>query len=372
MASLSTLKLRVVQARYGDCLILECGTGKRRKYVLVDGGPGDVYQPNLREELKKIVQNGGQVDLLVLTHIDNDHVVGLLDFMKELKLLQTAGKPWLIPVKRIWHNAFKKMMPEIGSEASDLEEEVAATPVSATPEEVAMSGESSFGVGEGIKLQLAEDLFKIPGNFAFKDGIICIGKNAPQPVRLGSLRLWMIGPNAENLASLREKWFAWLKTQKGEVSFGEVAVAPDDSVNNLSSIMFVAEQSGRRVLMTGDGRSEDIISGLERAGLLQPGGTTHVDVMKVPHHGSIRNCVGDLFDRVLADTYVMSADGHNGNPDWETLELLVDAACRQNRDIKIFATNWTPSLKKLVAERPAPANHYTLAVMEEGITSELL
>lgn len=366
----SSLKLRVVQARYGDCLILECGYGKRKKHILVDGGPGKVYRPYLRGELEQIARGGGQIDLLVLSHIDNDHVLGLLELMTELKGQHQKGQPWIVPVKRIWHNAFKKLVPEAGEEADGIEEELLVRPNPAEegdPEEPV-----DFGVGEGVKLNLADQLLGIPRNSVYKDGMIRTGQR-PQPVRLAGIRMWILGPSEKNLRALKGKWVTWLAARRGEVTFDpQASIEPDDSVNNLSSIMFLAEQGGRRILMTGDGRSQDIIDGLEAAGLLEPGGTIHVDVMKVPHHGSARNCVGELFDRVQADVYVLSADGRHGNPDTETLEWLVDAAFRQNRDIELYATNWTKSLEELVEKRPEAQNHYRLRVMERGKHSEVI
>ncbi len=51
----------------------------------------------------------------------------------------------------------------------------------------------------------------------------------------------------------------------------------------------------------------------------------HVDLLKLPHHGSCRNNTAELLTRVTADTYVISADGKHGNPDLETLERLAEA-----------------------------------------------
>jgi beta-lactamase superfamily II metal-dependent hydrolase len=136
--------------------------------------------------------------------------------------------------------------------------------------------------------------------------------------------------------------------------------------------MFLAESGRRRILLTGDGLGDDVVAGLEAAGLMAPGGTFKVDILKVPHHGSARNVVGKLFDRVLADTYVLSANGKYGNPDYQSLIWLVDAAVRQGRDIEIFATNPTDSLARLVSERPPASNHYHLTIMEKGATSVVL
>ena len=47
------LKLRVVQAAYGDRLILELGSPAQPKYILIDGGPPDIYQRHLKGELQR-------------------------------------------------------------------------------------------------------------------------------------------------------------------------------------------------------------------------------------------------------------------------------------------------------------------------------
>ena len=51
----------------------------------------------------------------------------------------------------------------------------------------------------------------------------------------------------------------------------------------------------------------------------------HVDVLKVPHHGSSNNLDDDFFERIIADHYVFSGDGEHGNPERETLEMLFKA-----------------------------------------------
>lgn len=372
------LSLRVVQARYGDCLIVEHGTGKRRKHILIDGGPPNVYKPYLKPELQAIAAAGGQIDLMVLTHIDNDHAVGLIDFMKDLKAQREQGQAQLIQVKRIWHNAFQKILPEAGQEAADLEAIVLNQPVDAPPLEGALPnppadeeefdpGAVEFGVKEGVQLELADHFFSIPRNFGFSNGLVEL-ETARRPERLAALRMWVLGPSRANLDDLRATWLRWLDDQAGRVSFDVTTpvVKPDDSVNNLSSIMLLFEGYGRSLLLAGDGRSKDIIAGLEGVGKLPPGGTCRVDVLKVPHHASARNAVGELFDRVLADTYVISADGRYGNPDWQTLVWLMEAARRQEREIRIVATNWTAGLRRLTEEYPSESSRYTLDVLAEG------
>ena len=99
----------------------------------------------------------------------------------------------------------------------------------------------------------------------------------------------------------------------------------DESVYNLSSIVVLAEAHGKRLLLTGDGRGDHTLQGLEKAGLLKKGGTVEVDVLKMPHHGSERNIDSDYFEKIRAKHYVISADGKFDNPDIGTLEMISKA-----------------------------------------------
>jgi hypothetical protein len=44
----------------------------------------------------------------------------------------------------------------------------------------------------------------------------------------------------------------------------------------------------------------------------------------MPHHGSDRNVDRIFFRRITADHYVFSGDGEHGNPERETLQMLLD------------------------------------------------
>ena len=365
------IKLRVIQARYGDCLILESGAGKRRKYILVDGGPSKVYQPYLRPELEQIAAQGGRLGLVILTHVDTDHVIGLLEMMRDLKQQRASGQPGPVEIDAMWHNAFQQIMPEIGQEAAVIEEDVHLSVPADELQDV------SFGIGDGEQLRLADDVLGIPRNAAYPDPEKLVRlESAPRPLRMLGMRLWVLGPTTANLETLKRAWLDWVASHAA-VSFavGE-EVKPDDSVNNLSSIMLLAESGSgkklRRILLTGDGLGSDVVAGLESAGLLKSGAAFHVDILKLPHHGSARNVIGprgnpaDFFDRVLANTYLISADGRHDNPDWDTLCWLTDASSRQHRPIEIVATNPTDNLTRLLAERPPENYCYHLTILSSG------
>ena len=67
--------IRVIQANYGDCFILEYETDGNNSYALIDGGPAGTYSDDLRGELQRVSDAGGKLDFLAISHVDRDHIL---------------------------------------------------------------------------------------------------------------------------------------------------------------------------------------------------------------------------------------------------------------------------------------------------------
>ena len=359
------LRLRIVQAEYGDCLILEFGTASKPRYILIDGGPETIYDLHLRGELEHIKSTGGKLDLAMLSHVDNDHVVGLLDLVTELRQQRANGTAETIAIDALWLNSFKQT---IGS-GNDIEARVSAL-MTAAGSSARMMGATDMavkGISEGHQLRLAAATLKIPLNPGIAQGLVCVD-DMPKAVPFGNLRLQVVGPTKQNLQELREDWLAWLQKHEDAVASGDprVAAMADRSIPNLSSIMVLARAHGKKILLTGDGRGDHLLQGLEQAKLLDANGKLHVHVLKAAHHGSDRNVTKKFFERITADTYVLSANGTNGNPDLATLIWIVESARKRHKKVELVATNRTPSTDKLLEEYDPAKYYYHLTVMESG------
>ena len=103
------IKLHVVQAEYGDSLILESGVGKNSTTILIDGGPYQTFEKHLKPTLQKLPIEG-KLDLVVLSHIDNDHIIGLLDLLEEIKTQREEGTKELVKISKLWHNSFNDLL----------------------------------------------------------------------------------------------------------------------------------------------------------------------------------------------------------------------------------------------------------------------
>lgn len=359
------LRLQVVQAEYGDCLILEFGTPLNPRYILIDGGPATIYERHLRAALGNISRAGGKLDLAILSHVDNDHVIGLLDLMAELREQRASGQEETIAIDALWHNAFSQT---IGS-GNDIEVrlKMLLANAAAVGQAMTVAGMAVAGIGEGQRLRLAATALGIPINPGFTHDLISVDE-VSEAILLGNLSLQVVGPTQENLEELRDEWLDWLDKNEDGLATGDpfLAAMADRSVPNLSSIMVLAEAEGKRVLLTGDGRGDHLLQGLGQANLLSPQGGLHVDVLKVPHHGSDRNATRKFFKTVTADTYVISANGKHGNPDLATLIWIVEAAREEERAIEILVTNETPSTHKLVEEYDPEEYGYQLTEMKKA------
>ena len=103
------LSLHVIQAEFGDCFILELKSENQSTTILIDGGPSQTFQNHLKPTLQKLDLNGN-IDLMVLSHIDNDHIVGLIDLLNEIENQRERGIKELVNIRRIWYNSFKNLL----------------------------------------------------------------------------------------------------------------------------------------------------------------------------------------------------------------------------------------------------------------------
>lgn len=331
------LILEALRAKHGDAILLHHGTAGRRRLVLVDGGPPGVYPDALKPRLEQLRKQQKlaetvplEIDLVMVSHLDADHIAGVLELMQKLRD-QEGPKSWKI--HRLWHNAFDDI---IGNKDVSVAQVNGALSPASFSDVLAPEGSLVLSsVGQGRDLRKLADAFRLGGNPPFA-GLLMQGH---PPVKIGNLTLTVIAPDRKRLEKLQADWDKKikpiLKTETARKA--EIAEYIDRSVYNLSSIVVLVESAGKRILLTGDGRGDHTLEGLKAAGLLGTDGKLHVDILKCPHHGSIRDVEQDYFDTIVADHYVISADGQFDNPDVDTLKLI--SAARPDDKFTLHLTN---------------------------------
>lgn len=345
--------LDVRRARKGDCLLLHFGSKAKPGLVMIDGGPKSVYEPHLKPRLMELraargldAQRPLPVDLVMISHVDDDHIRGILDLTRELR--EAPGAP-LVRIRRLWHNSFDKV---IGKNPKELTANVAAQfgpaslegdlPGDATvdsddeEETVVSTIKVLASIPQGYQLRLDAEALDLQVNPEFGEKLVLAARD--DVALTNGLTFSIAGPMQPELLALQKKHDEWLKELKAKGKTPEEALAAyvDKSVTNLSSLVMIAKAGGKTMLLTGDARGDKILEGLELIGALPQGQTLHVDLLKVPHHGSANNVKREFFERITADHYVFSGDGEHGNPEREALKMLFDA--RGNAKFAIHLT----------------------------------
>lgn len=323
------LRLEMLPAEHGDCLLLEYGPGKSRRHrILFDGGPETAYR-EIRERLLQLPLSKAKkqrvIDLLVVTHIDADHIEGVI------KLLQD-DEVALHP-KDVWFNDWNHLA---GLESGTT------IPERLGPEQ-----------GEFLGAMLLEQDRK--WNAAFKGRTVMVPPDPEQPLLAwsgpGGLKLTVLSPTLDTLLDLKRTWkkaieaagftpgdkekaleqFAarrWAK-DPDRVRLGDETKRKtlDHSQANGSSIAVLAEYRGRRLLLTGDAFADVLRQNIERlAAERDEAGTPFaVDAWKLSHHGSTKNMTPQLMAALTTPVYCVSTNGKRfKHPDREALAILAE------------------------------------------------
>lgn len=361
------LKLIVVQAEFGDCLLLQSSDGGNLISILIDGGPSQTYEKNLKPTLNTLLASKN-LDLVILSHIDNDHVLGLLDLFEAIKKEKESGGSEVLKVSGLWHNSFGDL---IGSNSYDnklMGNLFSSNQFFAFGNDIKIARLPAIsalkGISEGRDLSKLAQILGIPINPQFGGDIIVTDHKA---IELDGMKFHILGPTQKNLEKLRKIWNDWLRSHPQLVvtpkDFGALQVL-DASITNLSSIMFMVESDGKKLLFTGDGLGRDVLEVLSEKKMLTSEGRLHVDILKVPHHGSERNVSEQFFATVTADVYIISANGRDDNPSFLTLKWIIESGKKYRRKVTIVATNKTESIKKALQLYDSKKFQYKFVFLE--------
>lgn len=301
-------RLSVFPAEDGDCLLLTYGDQAPFRHVIVDGGRASTY-PLLRERLERIRDDGEEVELLVLSHVDADHIEGVL------KLALDPDLP-VVP-KRVWYNGYDQM-----------------------------EGLQAFSFAQGDKYSACLKELGWPVNADFGGGAVSV-EGRPEPFELAGLMITLVSPDIEHLRTLRSKWASWRTSDAAKKAARELRAAPgvqimgrkpmpsvldveklaaatptDPEPPNGSSIAFIAEWGGRRILFAADAHPDLLADSLGR--LAGPEGKVPVNLFKVSHHGSHGNTTRDVVERLDCSEFLISTNGtRHGHPDPEAIARLL-------------------------------------------------
>lgn len=369
------MKVTVFHATDGDCLLVASSDNPPRR-LLVDGGRQTSYEKNTRDVLGQLRGTGQRLDIVCVSHIDDDHITGILRLVEDevewraFDFLQTLDPDAPEPraarppeIGEVWHNGLFRL---VGDDIAPVVESVlasVATVLAGSPDERLRDLASELddlATGERASMELSRRLSPDQLGIALNpptDGLLMKREatgplTAAEKVTLGSLKIFLLGPSQDDIDKLRVSWQKWIDDNQIALEKLQAEMLADEerlgtlsprivanpmldqalgeglskvTEANLASLMLLVEEGALSVLLTGDGVSSEILAGLERHGKLDTDGRIHVKVLKVQHHGALANVETDFVKRVTADHYVFCGNGAHHNPEVEVVEAFANA-----------------------------------------------
>jgi beta-lactamase superfamily II metal-dependent hydrolase len=239
------VKLKVFFAGDGDCLLLTSADGH---HALIDGGRTDPFRKNAWPLLQTFAANGEPIDLVVVSHIDGDHISGvlwLLELVAEwtrFEFQSGAGQnprakrpkqPKPPDIEGLWHNSWRAQLGALAGQieavAASVNDGLATATYRRTqPARQAIEALQDLGesITQGVELlRTVDEDTPVPRNRGFKDDLVML-QDPLKKQALGSTTLRVIGPGEEHLDALREEWRKWLDTTAGKRAAREEAERP--------------------------------------------------------------------------------------------------------------------------------------------------
>lgn len=298
---MGSIAVKILPAGYGDSFLIEFDNGVT---ILVDGGTRVSMQNNIGIIEQSYSQN--QENYVMLTHVDNDHVMGIIHIFERHN--EVCNK-----IKGVFFNSFsdlKKLTPNI----VDM------------PPQISINDSQSSLTGYRQGIALEEKFLSL--------GIDTHSNIAGAKFLLNEVAINILSPGVESMS----RYSTW--AEKEEIAYtgrndcdyakslDELLAAPfieDDSITNASSISVLINYKNKSLLFLGDSIPSDIVHSLVALGYSSEN-KLQVDIAKVSHHGSRYNTSPELLAIIQCDKFIISTDGKlHGHPDKECLARIIDS-----------------------------------------------
>ena len=320
------IRFKFFEAGHGDSILVSTDNGT---HILIDGGEEGTYA-----EIEEYMDDNEIeiLDLVVLTHIDRDHIDGIIEMMEE-------RHNWA-KIKEIWFN-------------------------DSTIKIAVKNEEIGYGDGNALEDLIAESSIIHKKNISFH-------KNCERKAReyqIGSdIKLTLLSPKFQDLKTQVKKW----KTYNGEIagkscidrrniddvveSFKnenlnkskteKLAKATSMSLANKTSIAFILEYDKKEFLFLGDADIKVINSSLIDLGYSEK--SLKIEFVKLAHHGSKKNINEEFLNLIDTDKFIILTDCSSfAHPDKETLGLIVTHDKERTKKVDLIFNYYELIAKKL-------------------------
>lgn len=338
------------QSGCGDCifLILEDGMSGESFHIMIDCG---VFTAEIKTFVVQKLEL--RLDLLIVTHYDDDHIAGIIKMLSELEKLE---------IGKILFNCFQdydeNTTVEIPSGDKDLlDKYVTNIHLSPSPNNTKISAPQAALLSlllksndkwfkawnrkiliEGDTINVGNDtkwgqfLVLSPSSEAWdnlkdyfvKEYVKCVHSRPPQGAFENQdaywemlLRIATLKPQIKKMIPISSSMITKSFLQK------KAAANPDEvgiTTPNKASLALVWEFNGRRILLGGDAIASQLYEAIKKH---YDGNHILFEAIKIPHHGSKNNMSNELSLLVDSEHYFLTGGKKDEGPNYETLAKII-------------------------------------------------
>lgn len=305
--------LHFLPAEHGDAFIIHSFKGEHEGYLVIDGGPKLLKSANF---VTKQIEQLPCIDLMILTHHDDDHIGGLLHYINKHQ------NDNIFPVHLIWVNCARYKDFQTDTNLSPNQANKLANILIGIEKRNSIQWRDYIYVGSSCPIvPFAKFEFISPTKEVFDRYIIEYQKNIGEEVSSGT-----------DLAARRSDYINIDLETLATRSKDEPILNNYKQLANAASMAFIIECDGLKVLMLGDSFPQFIIPCLRQ--LLEQKGVEKlkVDYVKVSHHGSRNNINNELLDLIDCCNFIISTNGGNPGSKHPDRETLANILCHKGRN----------------------------------------
>lgn len=320
------MKIQFIPSGNADAIYVRFHDEVRKpRNIFIDSGYRKTYKAMLKKELSSIAESGEKVDLWIITHIDQDHISGILAFLKDDDFPAEF-------VTEFWFN------PSLATIPDDSEK---------------------ISVQEGIKL---------------RDYLIRLGKCPEQRftsdlpiINRFCTKITILSPDSTKLDRALAAWDEEERKAKSakpiagafdyDVPIEDLRKTPfkeDTGVWNGSSIAFLFENQGKRILFLGDSHPSVVSESLRKKFICSENNPLKMDLVKVSHHGSSGNTSPELLNLIDCRHFAFCAVG-SGFPAKETIVRIAASRLGKPEPTVFLFNDETPRYKDIFRNEPQAA-----------------
>lgn len=344
------INIKMFKAEKGDAFLIKFDNGQN---ILIDMGMPNTYTNEIRQELIKLKESSQKIDLLIISHVDEDHIGGAIKFLEE----NQNNK--IIEISEIWYNSYRQLQFDKSkvSEVNEDTREVLELIIKQNQSSSLTDGIQNISTKQGSSLASLIYKYGHDWNTTFSNSAIYLENKSEATI--GELKFIFLSPNQEKLKQLSKKWLKELKKKeydfeisdevifddafefymkflkeddieiknistKRSIDFKKLSTKEekDKSPTNGSSLAFIIEYKDKKLLFLGDSHEDIIFENLEK--LKEKDYELKFDLMKVSHHGSNKNTSNRLIDLIDCEKFVFSTNGiSHGHPDLEAISKII-------------------------------------------------